>query len=129
MLFRSVTKNNITPIEKKSTQISQKDNISKESTNMISYALYKEGKNIDEISQIRGLTKQTIENHLIKCYEMDLEIDLTKDIKIQFESEIFDAIGEFGLERLKILKENLPSKVSYFDIRYFVAKYKKEKLA
>ncbi len=124
-----VTKNNITPIEKKSTQSSQKDNISKESTNMISYTLYKEGKNIDEIAQIRGLTKQTIENHLIKCYEMDLEIDLTKDIKIQFESEIFDAIGEFGLERLKILKENLPSKVSYFDIRYFVAKYKKQKLA
>ena len=122
-------KNNITPIEKISGQNSQTDNSSKENTNMISYALYKEGKNIDEIAKIRGLTRQTIESHLIKCYEMDLEIDLTKDVKLQFENDIFHAIDQFGLERLKILKGNLPSKVSYFDIRYFVVKYKKKHLA
>ena len=122
------TENNITPTQKISVSNTQKDTIPKENTNMISYALYKEGKNIDEISKIRGFTRQTIENHLIKCYELDLEIDLTKDIQSKFENDIFHAIDEFGFEKLKILKENLPSKVSYFDIRYFVAKYKKEKL-
>ena len=32
---------------------------------------------------------------------------------------------DFRIEKLKILKENLPNKVNYFDIRYFIAKYKK----
>ncbi len=128
-IHKYVIKNNITPLEKISRQNSQTDNSSKENTNMISYALYKEGKNIDEIAKIRGLTRQTIESHLIKCYEIDLEIDLTKDVKLQFENDIFHAIDQFGLERLKTLKENLPSKVSYFDIRYFVVKYKKKHLA
>ncbi len=131
-IYKYVLKNNIKPpenIEKTSfkSTLKSKDN-TKENTNILSYHLYNEGKSIDEIAKIRGFTRQTIENHLIKCYELGLEIDITKDIQTQFEKVIFDAIDEFGFSRLKILKENLPSKVSYFDIRYFVAKYKKQML-
>ena len=122
MLFRSIK---ITEITSKSSSKSQTS--SKENTNLVTYDLYKNGKSIDEISKIRGFTRQTIENHLIACYELDLDINLTKDIQIQFEKEIFHVIDEFGFQKLKILKENLPKQVSYFDIRYFVAKYKKTK--
>ena len=131
-IYKYVLKNNIKPpenIEKTSFKntLKSKDN-TKENTNILSYHLYNEGKSIDEIAKIRGFTRQTIENHLIKCYELGLEIDITKDIQTQFEKVIFDAIDEFGFSRLKILKENLPNKVTYFDIRYFVAKYKKQML-
>lgn len=98
---------------------------SKENTTMISLELYKQGKTIDEISKIRGFTRQTIENHLIKCYEMDLNSDIIKDIQTQYETAILKAIDEFGIQKLKILKENLPNQVSYLDIRYYIAKYQK----
>lgn len=116
-------------IEKVPSSNGPKNNVSKENTNMISYQFYREGKSIDEISKTRCLTRQTIENHLVKCYELGLAIDITKDIHTEFEKEIFHAIDEFGFDTLKILKENLPNQVNYFDIRYFVAKYKKEKPA
>lgn len=122
-----VKKNDIKITEITSKSSSKSQTSSKENTNLVTYDLYKNGKSIDEISKIRGFTRQTIENHLIACYELDLDIDLTKDIQIQFEKEIFHAIDEFGFQKLKILKENLPRQVSYFDIRYFVAKYKKTK--
>lgn len=98
----------------------------KEDTKIISYNLFKEGKTIDEIASIRGMTRQTIENHLIKCYEIGLEIDLSNDINLNFENIIFEAIENLGFEKLKPLKEFLPDNVSYFDIHYFIAKYKKE---
>lgn len=126
-----VTENHIlipSKIEKATSRNNSKTAKSaKENTNLVSYELYKQGKSIDTISKIRGLTRQTIETHLINCYELDLDIDLAKDIQTKFEQEIFHAIDEFGFQKLKILKENLPSSVTYFDIRYFVAKYKKEK--
>ncbi len=124
-----VTENNIQIIQKPDKKSPKSTTNSKENTNLVSYDLYHTGKSIDEIAKIRGLTRQTIENHLINCYELNLEINLTKDIQMQFEKNIFDAIDEFGYEKLKILKENLPNKVNYFDIRYFIAKYKKENLA
>ena len=97
---------------------------SKEDTKLVSYELFKSGKSIDEISDVRGLTKQTIENHLIKCYEDGMDIVLDDYIHTEFESMVFEAIKDLGFERLKPLKEALPEEVSYFDIRYFVAKYR-----
>lgn len=98
----------------------------KEDTRITTYNLYKDGKSIDEICRIRGLKRQTIEHHLIKCYELGMDIDISKDINPQFEDIIYHAIDEIGFEKLRPLKDYLPDDVSYFDISYFVAKYKKE---
>lgn len=97
---------------------------SKEDTKLVSYELFKSGKSIDEVSAFRGLTKQTIENHLLKCYEDGMDIVLDDYVHTEFESMVFEAIRDLGFERLKPLKEALPEEVSYFDIRYFVAKYR-----
>ena len=97
----------------------------KEESYMISYQLYCEGKSIDEIAQIRELTTQTIENHLLKCFELDMEISLEKDIHMQFEQDVYQAIDALGVEKLKPLKEALPREVRYFDIKYFLIKYVK----
>ena len=97
----------------------------KEESHVASYQLYLEGKSIDEIATIRGLTCQTIENHLLKCFELGMEISLEKDIHMQFEEDVYRVIEALGTEKLKPLKEALPREVSYFDIKYFVIKHAK----
>lgn len=122
---RYVTENNIIIPEKIEKISETKTKPSKENTAMISLELYKQGKSINEISKIRGFTRQTIENHLIKCYELDSNFDMIKDIQSEYETVILKAINEFGIQKLKILKENLPSQVSYLDIRYYIVKHRK----
>ena len=99
----------------------------KEETHITTYNLYNSGKSIDEIANIRELTKTTIENHLLKCYENDLDIDLTRCVNTQYENDIISAIDKLGCEKLKPLKEILPNEVSYFDIKYYVLKFSKNK--
>lgn len=97
----------------------------KEDTRIVSYNLYKDGKSIDEIASLRGLKRTTIESHLIKCFELGMDIDLEKDVHTQFKDLIYDAIDKLGFEKLRPLKDFLPEDVSYLDIHYFVVKYKK----
>ena len=100
----------------------------KEDTRIVSYNLYKDGNSIDEISKLRGFKRQTIEGHLVKCYELGMDVDLEKDIHVEFEGIIFDAIDKLGFDKLRPLKDFLPNDVSYLDINYFIAKYKKDRL-
>lgn len=97
----------------------------KEETYIATYNLYNSGKSIDEIADIRGLTRTTIENHLLKCYENDLDIDLTRCINTPYENDIVSAITKLGSEKLRPLKDILPEEVSYFDIKYYVLKFSK----
>lgn len=100
---------------------------SREDTKQVSYELFCEGKSIDEIASIRQLTKQTIQNHLITCYQNGLPMDLEREVQTQYRDCIYEAIEKFGIEKLKPLKEALPSEVSYLDIRYYVCEYEKNR--
>ena len=117
--------NEVTNLKTSSTHSSDKNKIPKEDTKVVTCNLYNSGKTIDEICNIRGLTKQTIENHLLKCYETDFDVDLEKNVQTQFKDDILNAINLIGIEKLKPLKEALPSQVTYFDINYYVIQYKK----
>ena len=86
---------------------------------MISYQMYQDGKSIKEIANIRGLTVQTIENHLLDCYESGLDINLEKYVQMEYKAQILKAMEEFGTQRLRPIKDSLPEEVTYFDIRYF----------
>lgn len=111
---------------------SESKNIStkiKEDTRVVSYNLYKNGKTISEICEIRGLKRSTVEGHLVKCFELGMDIDMSKDVQAQFESIIYEAIYKLGFEKLRPLKDYLPDDVNYLDINYFVAKYKKENIS
>lgn len=96
----------------------------KEDTKIISYHLYLQGKSIDEIALERGLTRVTVENHLINCLDSGMEIDLEKDIHTEFKDEIINAIKEIGTEKLKPIKESLNTQITYLDIRYYISKLK-----
>lgn len=93
----------------------------KEDTKQTTYQLYQEGYSISEIASLRSLTRQTIESHLIACYEAGFSISLEKEIHTKYEKEIYAAISSLGTAKLKPIKEMLPKEVSYFDIRYYIA--------
>lgn len=97
----------------------------REDTKLITYNLYREGKSVKDISVYRNLTVQTIQNHLLKCYEDGMDVDIEKEINTKFEGQIYEAIRNIGIEKLKPLKEALPEEVSYMDIKYYILKYKK----
>jgi uncharacterized protein YpbB len=85
------------------------------------FDLYEQGYSIEEISRIRKLKVNTIEDHFI-------EIILTKD---HFDTECFispddllkaaSVMEQLGMKRLKPIKERLPN-LTYFQIRIAIAK-------
>ncbi|MES5939001.1 MULTISPECIES: DNA helicase RecQ [unclassified Bacillus cereus group] len=83
------------------------------------YEMYKQGIDLDGIAKERGLSRQTIENHLIRSFEDGMEIDWNRFVPAEYESLIETAVqnAEGGL---KSIKEQLPNEVSYFMIRAYL---------
>ena len=95
----------------------------KQDTKLISYEMFSNGMSIEDIVKERGLTRITIEGHLIDCFEKGMDLNLEKYIHTEFKDEILKAIEDIGTAKLKPIKEALPEEVSYFDIRSYVAVY------
>ncbi|MDA1677920.1 DNA helicase RecQ [Bacillus cereus group sp. TH152-1LC] len=83
------------------------------------YEMYKQAIDLDEIAKERGLSRQTVENHLIRCFEDGMEVDWNSFVPAEYESLIETAVqnAEGGL---KSIKEQLPNEVSYFMIRAYL---------
>lgn len=112
----------------KDTKASKKNDIQpKENTVITTYNLYKSGMSPEEIAVERNLSLPTIHNHLLKCHELQMDVDIKKYVHFEFKDEIFDAIEKLGYEKLKPLKEALPSQVTYLDIKYFIIEYETSK--
>ena len=93
-----------------------------EPSHIESYHLYKEGKSIKEIATLRGLSTISVENHLIKCAEEQMDIKW-EDFFIQEEYElVLDTAKQLESEKLKPLKEALPDHFSYFKIKAIMVK-------
>ncbi|MDM5188658.1 DNA helicase RecQ [Bacillus sp. DX4.1] len=83
------------------------------------YEMYKKGEELDAIAKERGLSRQTVENHLIRSFEEGMEVDWASFVPKEYESLIEAAVKntEGGL---KSMKEQLPGAVSYFMIRAYL---------
>ncbi|WP_144649445.1 DNA helicase RecQ [Bacillus cereus] len=83
------------------------------------YEMYKQGIDLNEIAKERDLSRQTIENHLIRSFEDGMEVDWNSFVPAEYESLIETAVqnAEGGL---KSIKEQLPNEVSYFMIRAYL---------
>ena len=75
---------------------------------------------------MRGLTRFTVENHLVSCVERDLTIDFDQFMTKEQETLIQEAIRQVGITLLKPIKELLPEEVTYTAIKLVIEKYKKE---
>lgn len=114
--------NIVNEINSKKIKVPKEPKSQKEPTIITTYNLYKSGKTIKEISNLRGLTQATIEKHLIDCYKQGFDIDLEKDIHTQYEKEICNMIHFMKGSLLRDIKSALPCEVTYFDINYYIAK-------
>ncbi|EJQ45057.1 ATP-dependent DNA helicase RecQ [Bacillus cereus BAG5X1-1] len=83
------------------------------------YEMYKQGIDLNEIAKDRGLSRQTIENHLIRSFEDGMEVEWQSFVPAAYEALIETAVqnAEGGL---KSIKEQLPDEVSYFMIRAYL---------
>ena len=100
--------------------------VDKKDTVLVTYELYQEGHSIEEIAQMRGLTRFTVENHLVNCVARDLTIDFEPFMTKEQERLIQEAIQQVGITLLKPIKELLPEEVTYTAIKLVIEKYKKE---
>ncbi|WML51054.1 DNA helicase RecQ [Neobacillus sp. PS3-12] len=88
-------------------------------------SMHQSGYGIEEISEKRGLSVSTIENHLLQCAQQKMDVDFSKIITAEFVPKLEKAVEEAGREKLKPIKELLPEEVSYFMIRGFLMMSKK----
>ena len=104
------------PSKAKPTKKSTENKSEKTDTKTISFNLFKSGKTIEEIAFERKLTLSTIEGHLSHFIEIgELEIDsILSTEKINL---IQSAINKLGNANTKTLKENLPTHISYGEIK------------
>ncbi|MFB6589244.1 DNA helicase RecQ [Bacillus thuringiensis] len=105
----------------KTEVVSERKKAGKASANshLETYEMYKQGIDLNEIAKERNLSRQTIENHLIRCYEDGMEVEWQSFVPAEYESLIETAVqnAEGGL---KSIKEQLPNEVSYFMIRAYL---------
>ncbi|HDR6268435.1 TPA: DNA helicase RecQ [Bacillus cereus] len=105
----------------KTEVVSERKKAGKASANshLETYEMYKQGIDLNEIAKERNLSRQTIENHLIRCYEDGMEVEWKSFVPAEYESLIEIAVqnAEGGL---KSIKEQLPNEVSYFMIRAYL---------
>ncbi|EMK2597062.1 DNA helicase RecQ [Bacillus cereus] len=105
----------------KAEVVSERKKSGKASANshLETYEMYKQGIDLNEIAKERNLSRQTIENHLIRCYEDGMEVDWQSFVPAEYESLIETAVQNAD-GGLKSIKEQLPNEVSYFMIRAYL---------
>ncbi|TYR80710.1 DNA helicase RecQ [Priestia megaterium] len=104
-------------IEIESAKKAKSKSTSKEGSHAVSYQLMKEGLTIQEVATERELSIQTIENHLFRCAEEGMEIDWSAFMTDEQQEKIIEAVKLVGNEKLKPIKEQLPSDITYFMIK------------
>ena len=96
----------------------------KQESYLETYNLYKSGLSLADIAKERGLSLTTIESHLAKSLENNLEVNLYDFMCKEEEVLIQKAIQDFGTDYLKPIKEALPESISYTAIKLAIQKSK-----
>ena len=96
----------------------------KNSSHIITFNFYKDGKSLKEISEERSIKIQTLQTHLMKCFREGMEVDLDEFIPAEYEELILTVIKKTGGERLRPIKDLLPDHIDYMAIKAVREKYK-----
>lgn len=93
------------------------------SSHMQSLTLYREDQSIADIAALRGMSRMTIENHLLRCAEEGETLNWDDFIPQQHEVLIVETISEIGAEKLRPIKDALPEEIDYFAIKAVMFKH------
>ncbi len=91
------------------------------------YKLYEQGLSVKEIASQRGLTEMTIEKHLSDCILDKRPVDLTRFVTEDDYLLIAAEAARLGAERLKPLRDALPTHITYGMIRFVIADLERRK--
>lgn len=106
------------PGEVKETQVRRQAD--KTPSHHLTYELYGKGYSLEEIAEERGISVQTVGNHLFTCHDEGMQVDWQDFVTEEDGELIANAIRKVGAERLKPIKELLPNEIDYFVIRAFL---------
>lgn len=79
-------------------------------------------KSIDEISEIRKLKRSTVEDHIIEIVMNETNFSIEQFVSIEKQKIIQEIYKQLSTKKLKVMKENLDSDISYFEIRMVLAR-------
>jgi uncharacterized protein YpbB len=85
------------------------------------YELYKRGHSLEEISRIRKLKLNTIEDHVIELILTQVDLPIDPFITQEEYVKVLQVMDEAQTRRLRPIKEKLPQ-LTYFQIRVAIAK-------
>jgi len=88
-----------------------------------SLELFNAGMSPAEIAKERGFSQVTVEGHIIRGAGEGYEVDWDRIVPPHQEESILQAIDRVGTERLKPIKDELPSDVAYFAIHGVLCKH------
>jgi len=88
---------------------------------LITLDLYKQGKSLEEIAAARSMAGTTIEGHLAECVKTG-QIPVSALVGAEHRSMVEEALDTFGEPAgISTIKERLPAKISYGEIRAVMA--------
>lgn len=87
-----------------------------------SHRMFQNGKSLQDIAGIRGMSEQTIENHLFKAYKEGLTIAWDIFFTAEEEKTVLDIWQETEERRLKPIKEQLAETYTYTKIKAVLVK-------
>ncbi|EGO65632.1 DNA helicase RecQ [Acetonema longum] len=119
-----MAQHNIQPISRSNAHLAAPDKPPELPSHIITLNLFKAGKSLEEICQERDLKPVTVQDHLVRCSLEDHSIDWDRLIPAQYETVILDTIKKLGPDRLKPLKDALPSNITYETIKAVLCKHK-----
>nr|WP_242057546.1 DNA helicase RecQ [Halobacillus yeomjeoni] len=106
------------PSTKSKSRIARKDPADDRPSHIISYELWKvEEMTINEIAKERGLSPQTIENHLFRSAAEEDTFDWSRFFNDNQEQQVLTLYEQLEEKKLKPLKEALPDEFSYSMIK------------
>lgn len=105
------------------TEVKKSPNEPKTPSHLISYEMYKQGMQLEEICKERGLSAITIQEHFVRSSLEGLEIDWDKFIPSHHEELILQTVKNIGRDKLKPIKDALPDEIGYFAIKAVICKY------
>ena len=109
---------------KKASNRKTKKTGQRSNTKNVTFEYFKQGLNVEQISDMRDLSPTTIEGHLAHFVESG-EIDISELVEPTKQSKIRKAIAQHGLYALNPIKAALDESFTYGEIRLVVADVRK----
>ncbi|QJW48961.1 DNA helicase RecQ [bacterium BFN5] len=92
-------------------------------SHLLTLELYQQGLTLEKIAAERGLTVNTVQNHLSRCSSEGHAVDWDRLIPPLYEGLIVAVIHKLGCQTLRPIKEALPEEVGYDAIKAVIGKH------